>query len=112
MTDSNDQQTRETGSTSSLGYSQAFCLIVERMAEAHGSPLPKRMVEIGDPQQRWGVRLNPTNDSIDGVERYTAHVTWNGWPAGVIDPRGGCIVTGGEADENSLCEWLESTRTE
>lgn len=87
---------------------EAFLLIAERFGREHGSPLPKQLLEIGDRDRGWGVKLNPTNETIEDVEPYRAHVSWNGWPAGIIDPYGGCLAAGHLANEDALCEWLKS----
>jgi hypothetical protein len=56
---------------------------------------------------RWHVSLNRENisrknEAGDDVPPYTAVVTFNGWPAGMIDPRGGIIAAGAAANEDTF----------
>ena len=85
---------------------EAFYLIVVRMAREYGEPLPKRLLEIGDKDRGWHVALNPTNEPVDDLQPFSASVSWNGWPAGLIDPRGGIIAAGELANEETFREWL------
>lgn len=87
---------------------EAWSIAVERFAAIFGAPLPKRLLEIGDPDRGWGAKLNPTSDEIDGVGPCEIYVTWNGWPAGILDPSGGVIAAGEAANEDAFIEWLRS----
>ena len=90
--------------------SELFVLIAEKCGQRHGTPLPKQLVRLGDPETGWGITLNPTGDEIDGVEPYHASVTWNGWPAGIVASYGGTIAAGSAANEDNLCEWLRDLK--
>ena len=87
---------------------ESFVLLAERCGREHGVPLPKRLLEIGDPNRGWGAKLNPTGAEIDGVEPYGATLTWGGFPAGSMNAYGGVIAAGEAANENTFCEWLKS----
>ncbi len=88
--------------------SEVFLRIAERMGREYGVPLPKRLLEVGNPDVGWHVVLNPTDTSIGEVESFAAHACWNGWPAGIIDPDGGVLAAGELANERTLLSWLES----
>lgn len=85
-----------------------FMAASQRFAREHGIPLPNQMLEIGDPDKDWGVRLNPTHKTIDDVGPFLLHVTWFGLPAGIIGPSGGIISAGRLANETTFCVWLLS----
>ena len=88
--------------------SGTFVLIAEASAREHGTPFPKGLLEIGNRDNGWGVRLNTTSETIDDIEPYYAHVSWNGFPAGIICAFGGVIAAGELANESAFCEWLEA----
>jgi len=90
-----------------MRMAESFALIAECCARKYGSPFPQRMLYIGTPDAGWYVRLNPTNETLEGIAPFTAHVTWGGLPAGIIDAGGGIIAAGEAANEDTLCEWLE-----
>jgi len=77
------------------------------MAAVYGAPLPKRLLRIGDEQEGWGVKLNPTDAPIDDIQPFAAFVNWNGWPAGVVNPHGGWIAAGDAANQETLRTWLQ-----
>jgi hypothetical protein len=63
--------------------------------------------------ERWWIALNGHSEmrlSSDGGEiaPFTAYIKYNGWPAGVIDPRGGVIAAGECANERTFIEALEA----
>ncbi len=91
---------------------ETFVLVAERFGREHETPLPKKLLSIGDPDNGWGARLNPTSAAIDGIDPFTAHVSWNGFPAGVIDPSGGVIAAGELANEEAFRAWLEGAGDE
>ena len=88
--------------------SEAFMLLAEKCGEKYGTPLPKKLLSIGNPDKGWGVVLNAATDAIDGHEGIIAKVTWNGWPAAILSPFGGSFVVGEAANEDSFIEWLKS----
>lgn len=52
----------------------------------------------------WGAKINGHDKKIDGVPPYSAMLTFNGWPAGCINPAGGVIITGSENAFIAACE--------
>lgn len=91
-----------------MRISEAFMALAERCGREFGTPLPKQLLRIGNPDRGWAAMLNPTDAAIDGVEPFSAHLTWGGFPAGIIDPAGGVIAAGEAANEDTFCEWLKS----
>ena len=83
-----------------------FVLLVERFAAKFGTPLPKKLLEMGDPDHGWHCEINPTDETLGRIPPCTCNVTWNGFPAGIIDPGGGILAAGDAANEESLREWL------
>ena len=84
-----------------------FCEITTCFSDRFGTPLPKRLLTIGNADAGWQVRLNTTKETVDGVEPYKMVVLWNGCPAGIIDAAGGIIAAGEAANEDTLMEWLK-----
>lgn len=85
--------------------SEAFVLLAE-LALAEGvADTPLGIWERAfDP---WHVSLNRDNiarKNVRGLEvpPYSAMVTFNGWPAGIIDPRGGILAAGAAANEDTF----------
>lgn len=65
--------------------------------------------QIGD----WRIVFNGTAEPRkpdDGPELppFSVFVEFNGWPAGLIDPRGGIIAAGTVANEDSFVEAIET----
>jgi hypothetical protein len=89
-------------------FSEAFILIAERCADTYGTPLPKRVVQLGSSDKGWFVALNPTPAELDGIPPFSAEVSWNGWPAGLLCARSGLLAAGEVANEAALVEWLKS----
>jgi hypothetical protein len=86
---------------------ETFLLIAERCAEVYGAPLPKRLLTLGN-AEGWRLTLNTTVEKIDRYEPVSAYVEWNEWPAGIIDPFGGCIAAGAAANLETFLEWLKT----
>lgn len=62
---------------------------------------------------QWWIALNahkePMTCSMGAeVPPFHAYVQFNGWPAGVIDPRGGIIAAGKVANEDTFIEALKA----
>ena len=89
---------------------ELFVRIAERFGEVHNCPLPKSVLSLGDSDTGWCVRLNPTDAESDGVPAFTAMVSHNGWPAGVVDPQGGIIAAGDVANEATFRAWLKDAK--
>lgn len=87
---------------------ESFFLIAQRLGREHGKPLPKTLLEVGDDDSGWKVKFNATGKPIDDISQYNAIVFWYGLPAGIITPKGGYIAAGEAANEDTLCEWLQS----
>lgn len=79
--------------------SELFIRLAERFGRENGTPIPKRLLEIGNKTDGWYVRLNPTGDPLDGIQPINMHVTCNGWPVGVLTPFDGCLMAGCYGDE-------------
>ena len=61
--------------------------------------------------EHWRVAINghrdPCSDSTGAeVPPYHAYLEYRGWPAGLVNPRGGTIVNGEGANEDALIEVL------
>lgn len=53
--------------------------------------------------QSWTIRLNPHQETIDGIGPFEMAISFNGWPAGLIHPtQGGIIAVGSAANENTF----------
>jgi hypothetical protein len=89
-------------------YATVFCEAVMAFGRRFGEPLPKRTLEMGNAEKGWGVTLNPTAEEVDALPPFSVKVSWNGWPAGIIQPGGGIIAAGEAANEDSLIEWLKT----
>jgi len=87
---------------------QPYFHAVECFAKLYGAPLPKAMLEIGNPNQGWHVRLNATRDSTDEILAFEMVITWGGFIAGSMRPFGGIIANGELANESTFIEWLQS----
>lgn len=87
---------------------ETFILIAEACAAKYGAPLPKELLTLGDENHEWGVTLNPTDKQIMAFDPFEAHINWNGFPAGVLNPYCGLIAAGELANEETLCEWLRT----
>lgn len=52
--------------------------------------------------EHWKIRVNGHSETVEGVPRYSAAIEYNGWPAGIIDPSGGIMTAGSEANEDTF----------
>lgn len=87
---------------------QAFLLAAERLGRECGTPLPKQVLEVGDAEHGWHLTMNLTPDDVYGLPEWHIAIKWNGWPAGILSPQAGMMAAGEAANEDSLCEWLQS----
>lgn len=55
----------------------------------------------------WEAAVNGHGEPIDGVPPYHARLTFNGWPAGIINPYGGIIAAGEAANEDTFIAALD-----
>ena len=95
-------------------HSEAFSLIVT-LALATGA---KSIVDLPGCWEhqidaQWWVAVNghkkPRMCSTGtDVLPFTAYLTFDEWPAGFIDVRGGILAAGAAANEDTLCEALEA----
>jgi hypothetical protein len=63
----------------------------------------------------WWVAVNghaETTPCSHGAEvaPYTAYLEYNGWPAGIVNPKGGIVAAGEAANEGTLLRALEAAR--
>lgn len=100
-------------------FPEVMCLVVD-LAEAMGVRSIKDLpgcweVDLGG---GWWMAVNghrePTRCSrqpekfAGGVAPFCAYFEFNGWPAGVISPRDGCMAAGAAANEGTLVEALKA----
>ena len=62
---------------------------------------------------RWHVAVNGHKDAREATDTtsvppFSAYVKFNGWPAGIIDPFGGCMAQGAIANEDTFIEAVEA----
>lgn len=50
----------------------------------------------------WTVEVNPHKEVVDGIAPFEVRVTFNGWPAGLLDAAGGLLAAGCLANEESF----------
>ncbi len=87
---------------------QAFDLIV-KLHEALGLP---SMKEMGTPwhyrvDDQWEFTVNGSGETVEMIPPYTAALTFNGWPAGLLNPYGGVMAAGTVANEDALIAALK-----
>lgn len=95
-------------------YAEAFIELVNagvRMGVENIKDMPGCW-ENGDPNDGWFVALNGHKEKVKcsagvEVEPYTAYVSWNGWPAGILGPNGGVVAAGEVANEDAFIEWVK-----
>ena len=63
--------------------------------------------------ERWWVAVNGHPEQTKcskgtEVPPFTAYIEFNGWPAGCIDPGGGCMAAGAIANEDELIAAIEA----
>jgi len=88
-----------------------FIEIVDILSVYYKTPVPQKILILGDFEKGWCVELNPTNEKLKEIQPFTALVSWNGFPGGLIDPSGSYMVNGSIANEDTFREWLSSKRT-
>lgn len=88
-----------------MNVSEAFALVCELAIKDGVDKMPRGMWErdIGN----WHISLNRTleeraNAKGMKVPEFSVMLEWNGFPAGIIDPNGGMIAAGSEANEDSF----------
>lgn len=62
---------------------------------------------------RWWIAVNGRSEPTKCthgpmVQPYQCYIEFNGFPAGIIDPYGGCIAAGEVANEDSFVEAVEA----
>lgn len=88
--------------------SEAWYVALDRFAEKYGTPLPKKLLQLGSADTGWGALLNVTKDEINGIPPYSVMATWGGMPAGVLGANGGTMVMGSDVNEDEFINWLDS----
>ncbi len=66
---------------------------------------------------QWWFALNPHKEPMEcsrktTVPPITAYLEFNGWPAGLFDPDGGCIAAGDIANRDTFLAALQIDQTE
>ena len=89
---------------------ELWYLICDVMADRYGTPLPEEILSLGDDEKGWGVKLNATGKDVGGMTAYSAHVSWGGFPAGIVGTDGGLIAAGAVANEKTCRAWLQSQK--
>ena len=87
-----------------LAYGEA----IEKFLRHFGDGPHEGLKTIGDPTGKgWAMTLNPTKEKIDNVPPFSLIPYLNGWPAGIIDPGGGCMVASmeGSGTEEDFIAW-------
>ena len=92
--------------------SEAWFLASDLFGKIYGTPLPKKVLFIGSEGHEWGMKLNPVNDTLEGMEPFSVHILWEGWPAGILVPDGGIGAAGDAANEDSFIEWVKGYKIE
>jgi hypothetical protein len=94
--------------------SLAFARIADLCIALDQAPLP-RHPECWECQvdKTWWIAVNGhsenrTNSHGASVPPFNAVVEYNGWPAGLMDPYGGCIAAGDGANEDAFITALEA----
>ncbi len=90
-----------------MPISKAFFEAADLFGKIFGVPLPKRILELGNAECGWGMKLNPTDEKIDSVPPFELALLWYGFPSGVITVSGGVIAVGEAANEDTFIEWLD-----
>lgn len=91
-----------------IQISEAFFKAADLFGKIFGAPLPKRILELGNAECGWGIKLNPTDEKIDSVPPFELAISWYGFPAGMIGASGGVIAAGEAANEDTFMEWLKT----
>lgn len=55
-------------------------------------------------------RLMQKHPTLEPLKPFHAFVEWNGWPAGLMTPTGGCIAAGACANEETFIAALRAAR--
>ena len=90
-----------------MNICELWYLICDLMAKRHGTPLPNEILSLGDDKNGWGVKLNATGKDSGSMTAFSAHVSWGGFPAGIVGPDGGLIAAGAAANEETFRAWLQ-----
>lgn len=97
---------------------EAFAAVVELGLALGAAPLNKfHACWECDIDDQWHISFNghrETKKSRDGlnVPAFTLCVTFNGFPAGLIDPRGGVLAAGEAANEETFLAAVAKKRAE
>lgn len=65
----------------------------------------------------WHIELNGHQQDLPDVDGlplkpYHCHIKFNGWPAGILNPRGGCIAAGEAANEETFIAALNKATSD
>ena len=85
-----------------------FCLIAMLLAaKSDVLPVPRGVHKI-EIDETWSCTFNTSLVDVDNIPAVHASIVFNGWPAGIIGPVGGCIAAGEAANEQTLTEALKA----
>jgi hypothetical protein len=96
------------GAEEDMAICAAFCAVVE-LGQRRGVERVNQLAGCWEVKidERWWFALNghekptPCAAGVD-VEPFSVYVTYNGWPAGMFNPRGGWIAAGEGANEDAF----------
>lgn len=64
--------------------------------------------------EQWKIAVNGHKEAkvcsltTQPIEPFNCYVEYNGWPAGIIDPRGGILAAGSDANENTFIDAMKA----
>ena len=100
-------------------FSEAFALIADLGIKLGAVPLAQKHAACWehDVDAQWHIAVNGHREpkkSRDGMDvpPFTAAVSFNGWPAGLINPREGIIAAGAAANEDAFLAALKKALQE
>lgn len=99
-----------------MNISEAFMLIADLADKDDAAPVNKHPGCWERAVGKWHISVNGHREprkNAEGMEvpPFSAVLTFNGWPAGIIDPSGGVIAAGAVANEDTFIEALKTELT-
>lgn len=73
--------------------------------ERFGKPLPKELLTIEEDGLKF--QLNNSGAEVENIPQYGIFIWTTGWPLGLFEPGGGCLVMTGSWSEGDLIEWVK-----
>jgi len=91
--------------------SEVFAAIAD-YAVGHGAaPIAGKVYHVTlDDQWEFWVNATKEPQNVDGanIQPFDCYVKFNGWPAGIVGPDGGCFAAGGAANESTFIDALRA----